>query len=291
MLLAKLYLNAEVYVNTNRYNDCIDYCRNIIDAGYSLDPSYRHLFLTTNHTSPEIIFPITFDGMRTRTWGGMTFLVHAPIGGSMNPVEFGVNGGWAGLRTTSAFVNLFADTTGVTDTRAMFHFDGQTREIGNVFVFGQGYPITKFRNVDANGTAGSDPEGNHIDTDFPMFRLADAYLMFAEAVLRGGTNGTKAEAISFVNQLRTRAYGGSTAGNVADISLPDILDERARELNWEGHRRTDLIRFGKFTGDSYIWPFKGGIKEGASVPDYLKLYPIPNSDIIANPNLDQNDGY
>lgn len=291
MLLAKLYLNAEVYVNTNRYNDCIDYCRNIIDAGYSLDPSYRHLFLTTNHASPEIIFPITFDGMRTRTWGGMTFLVHAPIGGSMNPVEFGVNGGWAGLRTTSAFVNLFADTTGATDTRAMFHFDGQTREIGNVFVFGQGYPITKFRNVDADGNAGSDPEGNHIDTDFPMFRLADAYLMFAEAVLRGGTNGTKAEAISFVNQLRTRAYGGSTAGNVADISLPDILDERARELNWEGHRRTDLIRFGKFTGDSYIWPFKGGIKEGASVPDYLKLYPIPNSDIIANPNLDQNDGY
>ena len=122
-----------------------------------------------------------------------------------------------------------------------------------------------------------------------MFRLADVYLMYAEAVLRGG-GGSTAEAVGYINKLRERAYG-NTSGNITSIDLNFILDERARELYWEGHRRTDLIRFGKFTGAAYLWPWKGAVKEGKTVPEYLNLFPIPSADIVANPNLKQNTGY
>ena len=74
-------------------------------------------------------------------------------------------------------------------------------------------------------------------------------------------------------------------------NLDFILEERARELAWEATRRTDLIRFGKFTTGSYLWPFKGGVKEGRAVEDFRRLYPIPASDLNANPNLIQNPGY
>ncbi|MGC8802186.1 MAG: RagB/SusD family nutrient uptake outer membrane protein [Bacteroidales bacterium] len=131
-----------------------------------------------------------------------------------------------------------------------------------------------------------------MDTDFPMFRLADVYLMYTEATLRGATNGNRAKALQYVNELRTRAYGGSI-GNITDsqLTLDFILDERARELYWEGHRRTDLIRFGKFSGGNYIWPWKGKVKEGTATPAHLDLFPIPASDLNANPNLVQNPGY
>src|SRR5690606_12271725 len=131
-----------------------------------------------------------------------------------------------------------------------------------------------------------------VDTDYPMFRLADAYLMFAEAVLRGGSGGTLGEAVGYINQIRERAYGDAS-GNIAqnDLTLDFILDERARELYWEGHRRTDLIRFGKFTGSSYLWPWKGNVAEGTATPAHLDLFPIPEVDRAANPNLEQNPGY
>ncbi|HPH21377.1 MAG TPA: RagB/SusD family nutrient uptake outer membrane protein, partial [Haliscomenobacter sp.] len=90
--------------------------------------------------------------------------------------------------------------------------------------------------------------------------------------------------------LRQRAYKGNT-GDVTSINLDFILDERARELYWEAHRRTDLIRFKKFTGSSYVWPWKGGTKDGRAVADHLVMFPIPASDLVANPNLDQNSGY
>jgi hypothetical protein len=118
------------------------------------------------------------------------------------------------------------------------------------------------------------------------------YLTYAEATKRGGANGIEGTAVSYINQLRERAYGNSNFNiTSADLTLDFILDERARELYWEGHRRTDLIRFGKFTGGSYIWPWKGGVSAGTSVTDNYNLYPIPFADITANPNLKQNSGY
>lgn len=292
MLLSKLYLNAEVYTGTARYTDAITYCNKVIGGGYTLESEYKNLFLADNHKSGEMIFSITFDGTRTKTWGGMTFLVHAPIGGSMNAAEFGVNGGWGGLRTTKQFVALHSDITGKTDTRAMFYTNGQDIEINNIFTFTDGYAITKYKNVTAAGVKGSDSEGNFPDNDFPMFRLGDAYLMYAEAVLRGGTGGSRAQALTYVNALRQRAFKGTT-GNITDtdLTLDFILKERGRELVWEAHRRTDLIRFKRFTTGDYLWAWKGGVKDGRAVSDNLNLFPIPAADIVANPNLKQNTGY
>ena len=155
-----------------------------------------------------------------------------------------------------------------------------------------GYAITKFKNITSTGAVGKDPEKKFPDTDLPLIRLAEVYLTYAEAVLRGGTGGDRATALGYINQLRSRAYGNAS-GNIADsnLTLDFILDERARELYWEGLRRTDLIRYGKFTGGSYLWSFKGGAASGVAVPDYRNLYPIPQDARTANDNLTQNTGY
>ncbi len=289
MLLAKLYLNAKVYTGTERYTDCLTYTEKVINAGYSLDEKYQWVFLADNNLSGEVILSINFDGLQTQTWGGTTFIIHAAIGGKMEPGEYGIDGGWAGTRTTSAFVDLFPDETGETDGRAMFFTDGQSKEIENVGKFEDGYAITKFRNITRSGTTGQNL--TFPDTDFPLFRLADAYLMYAEAVLRGG-GGSRAQALNYINALRERAYGDNS-GNISDgdLTLDFILDERGRELYWEATRRTDLIRFGKFTGGKYLWPWKGGSPDGVATDSKYDLFPLPASDVNANPNLVQNPGY
>ena len=162
--------------------------------------------------------------------------------------------------------------------------EGQSLEINDRSLFTDGYAITKFKNITSSGNPGA--RGDFVDTDFPMFRLADIYLMYAEATLRGG-NGDMSTAIGYVNELRERA-GTNT---VNDINLDFILDERGRELYWECHRRTDLIRYGYFTGEQYLWSWKGGVKEGIATNSNYRLFPIPAADISANPNLTQNDGY
>lgn len=289
MLLAKLYLNAEVYTGTAKYAEARTYAEKVIGAGYSLKSNYASLFLADNHlNNPEVIFSVNFDGLKTQTWGGTTFIIHAGVGGSMDANNFGINGGWSGLRSTKNFVNLFPSTDGSQDARGRFHSAGQDLEINNFSTFTEGYPFIKFKNVTSTGVAGSDASGNFVDTDFPMFRLADAYLIYAEAVLRGG-GGSTATALGYINSLRTRANASTISAS--NLTLDFILDERARELAWEAHRRTDLIRFGKFTSATYLWPFKGGAKNGKGVEDYRTLYPIPSSDLIANPNLKQNTGY
>lgn len=485
-LLAKLYLNASVYIEEGKYAQCAEYCQKVINAGYRLDPNYENLFLADNDQAEGIIFPVVFDGINARTWGGMTFVVHAAVGGNMNIDDFGIDGGWGGTRTTSAFVDKFPSTnagavlvapnagatygsllnvpggyqgwdeksnatalvsvnndgvyegylyfqeatefkfalgswdtnwggsngtlepgganlsvpeagyykidvntndltysvqkttwglignatpggwdsdTNMTyniesgaweltidltggeikfranddwpinygddggdallepgggniaipsagtyiiklflgqpdytysielasfDSRALFHTDGQTLEIEDIAQFTQGYAITKFKNVTSDGKPGSNL--TWVDTDFPMFRLADVYLMYAEALLRSG--GSRADALNYVNLVRRRAYGGP-GGDItdADLDLDYILDERARELYWECHRRTDLIRFGQFSDGSYLWPWKGGVPGGAVTQSFRDVFPIPSSDIGANPNLKQNQGY
>lgn len=498
MLLAKLYLNAEVYGAGNRYEDCLTYCEKVLNAGYQLEPDYQKLFLADNHTSSEIIFPIAFDGVNTRTYGGTTFIIRAGIGGTMDPLASGVVGGWGGTRTTRQFVEKFPqDLTGIlvdynegstvkypvyyvsashigfdsagiansikigtADTinkkkyegyiyfpnnNSEFHFrqlpsqsftkygdnnndgkleanganiqvadaglyyvkldvttssnrtysvekrqwsiigsatgntdinfnwdaatgklalvnvqlaagtlrlranqndatslgdtgadglldangaeiqipddgqytiyldldrpdytyqlrtnsfdrrgkiytDGQNIDIEDLSQFTDGYAINKFRNVTSTGALGSDTD--YPDTDFPMFRLADAYLMAAEAILRGAGGGDKNKALLYVNKVRERAYSGSSGNfNANNLTLDAILDERARELYWECHRRTDLVRFGQFTNGTYLWQWKGGVKEGATVPEFRNIYPIPSNDLANNPNLNQNFGY
>ena len=293
MLLGKLYMNAEVYVNTPRYNDAMTYIKKVTDeSGYTLATNYNELFLADNDRPAvrrEVIFGVAFDGLRTKTFGGTTFLTHAPVGGSMSASEFGINGGWGGIRTTSAFVDKF-DAEG-NDQRAQFHTPGQTKQIVDVANFTDGYAIKKFKNVDVNGNQGSDASGDFVDTDFPMFRLADAYLMYAECNLRGG-GGDAPIALGYVNQLRQRAYGNANGNiNTNAMNLNFILDERARELHWEAHRRTDLIRFGKFTGGSYVWPWKGKVPNGAPTASFRNIFPIPASALNGNPNLIQNAGY
>jgi hypothetical protein len=604
MLLAKLYLNAEVYIAEGKYTEALSYSKKVIDAGYTLEDEYSHLFLADNHSSNEVIFPIAFDGNKIRTWGGTTFIIHASVGGSMNVADFGITEPWAGLRAMKSFVgkfynletlksvkmpmksvvirplphksavdypvlyvpggyqsasgygddcspgdenvaklasvnsdgnyewyiyfasdnseykftegpnwdvnwgdndadgtleangaNLVAPTAGMykinvnlndftvasvktdwglignatpggwdTDTnmefdpatktwsviveltagevkfrandawdinlgddggdgileygggniqiaesgkyrfelhlgtpdyiytlekydtpdqwgvigsatptgwdsdvnmqyneeegvwsvmlelsagefkfrandswtlnlgdngldgilepdganipitipgkyliildaenltyilepyidnRAMFYFDGQTLDITDPFEFTEGWAVTKFKNITRDGTPGS--HVTYTDTDFPMFRLADAYLMYAEAVLRGASGGDKGTALQYVNMLRERAYGNQN-GNItlSELTLDFILDERARELYWECHRRTDLVRFGKFAGSEYIWQWKGAVQEGKGIDEKYNIYPIPAADVVANINLVQNPGY
>ena len=101
-----------------------------------------------------------------------------------------------------------------------------------------------------------------------------------------------ATAVNYINALRQRAYGNST-GNITagDVTLSFLLDERGRELYWEGHRRTDLVRFGQFTNGTYVWEWKGNVANGTQTAAYRNMYPVPINDLNANPNLIQNPGY
>ena len=291
MLLAKLYQNAGIYIGADRNADVITMVNNIINSGaYSLNGTYENNFLADNHTSPEIIFPIPFDGDHTRSFGGMTFLTHMPVGGTMDAEAFGIDGGWSGMRATSFFTDLFPDPDGTTDRRSgLLWTDGQSREITSITDFSNGIGVVKYRNNTSDGSPGSN--ATHPDTDFPMFRLADAYLMYAEAVLRGGAGGDATTAVGYINELRTRAYGKGS-GNITELelTLDFIIDERARELYWECHRRTDLVRFSLFT-ENGVWPWKGNVAEGTTTPVFRNIFPIPSAEIIANPNLSQNTGY
>ncbi|MCF8338698.1 MAG: RagB/SusD family nutrient uptake outer membrane protein [Bacteroidales bacterium] len=289
-VLAKLYLNAETYINESKYTECLTYCKEIINGGYSLVDNYENLFLADNGHLKEVIFPIVYHGIETQTYGGTNFIIHAAVGGDMVPEDYGISGGWGGLRTTPQFVNHFDDPSGDTDSRAMFFTEGQTLEINDLSFFEQGYAIEKFKNITSTGEQPSSFE--FVDTDFPMFRLADIYLMYAEAVKRGGSGGDMGTAVQYFNKIRERAYGDAS-GNISqsELTLDLILEERGRELYWECHRRTDLIRFGKLTGDDYIWSWKGHTQEGRATDAKYKLFPLPASDVTANTNLSQNPDY
>ncbi|MEK7256375.1 MAG: SusF/SusE family outer membrane protein, partial [Bacteroidota bacterium] len=424
-LMAKLYLNSQVYTGKAAYTECIEACQKVINAGYTLMPEYEHLFLADNdrpEAQNSIIFPVRYDGVSTQTWGGTTFLVHAPVGGSMNTADYGIDFGWGGLRTTGAFVDKFPEPspgalvsivapnpgnqtypllyapggyqgwapdqapflasaasdnkfegylyfpdantefkfttnpdwsvnygddgadgtldanganiktgdagfyllevdlnaltytlTKVTwgligsatpdqwnsdqdmtynaisgaweitidlvageakfranddwalnygddgadalaernganiviptagryviklfldkpdhtysidrldpvsaDSRRLFHTQGQSKSISDVTLFTEGYAITKWKNITSTGLSGKNAV--HADTDFPMFRIEDVLLMYAEAVIEGGSGGDLGTAAGYVNQIRERAYG-SSAGNITANDL------------------------------------------------------------------------
>ncbi len=309
-LLARLYLNAGVYTGETKWSECIAACNKVLADGYSaLAPSYASLFNADNDKrTDEIIFALACDSANTLTWGAGTYLVCAGTLDNYADMlkDFGVSSNWNCLRMRPQLVDLF-NVDG--DSRAMYsQYDRQTYasadEDYDIILPGDenykyrlrektiskhedattGWRIQKWSNLTDEGEVSSDTGSVGADTDYPVFRLADVYLMLAEAVLRGGT-GAEKTAVDYVNIVRERAFGGTTGDvSAADLTVDYILDERARELYSEGVRRTDLIRFGKYTS-GYDWNWKGGTIDGKDVDGKYCVLPIPEAELSANPGL------
>jgi len=300
MLASKLFLNAEVYVGESRNDDAVEFSNRVINAfGASesaLESDYHDLFLADNHTAKGILFPVPNDGERQQSFGNTTFLANAATdGGSQGFAEnFGVSG-WNGNRTTPTAVARYEEDPDDTrpkyenmpDPTTQFLREGRQREVNTRSAFPEGFGVPKYQNITSDGEDGQD--NTFVDTDYPMFRLAEAYLTYAEARLRGGSGGDF-DPVTLVNLLRNRAG----ADEVSSLNLDFLLDERSRELFWEGTRRTDLRRFDRFLGGDFLWAFKGGAQGGQAPDPRVDLYPIPEDEITANPNItqeDQNPGY
>ena len=321
-LLAKLYLNSEVYTGVAKYAECKEACEKVMNMGYSLESDYSKLFNADNDKrTNEIIFALPVSAEHTVSWGASTYLVCGQLSMSnanQNVADFGATSGWSEFRLRPEFVDKFtqADIDGDDngDKRCKFFTNGQSKDITDMTTETAGYLSEKWSNLKDDGTTASNTGDAGVDTDFPLFRLADVYLMYAECVVRTGDDwdnwagGSDAEsdsrkkgAIYWINKVRERAYGidenGNPKGQVwkenfssKDAFLQFILDERARELYHEGYRRTDLIRYGQFTTNKYIWQWKGGVHDGQAVDSKYNIYPIPNTELTANPNL-HNDNY
>lgn len=290
--LSRLYLNAETYIGEPRYSDCITYSKKVMAAGYELEPVYGDMFKADNDHSREMILPCRYEGEETMTWGGMTALLC--WGSAEYQEETNAQGAWQGVRAKSSLYRIFTRENDFdSDSRRLML---RTESTANIEIVNEadfvnnGIPVTKYYNVNKDG---SKPASNQAYTDFPMFRLGEIYLNLAEAVLRGGQGATRAEALGLVNDLRRRAYNDKLAAPVSDseFTLDFMLDERGREMFFEAQRRTDLVRFGRYTGADYLWPWKGGTAEGKAVADTYAVYPLPSDDIGSNENLKQNEGY
>ncbi len=282
MLKAKLLLNAKIYVDIDRSADALAAINQVISSGYVIASiPYANLFKADNNTNGaqnEIIFPISHDGLKTASYGGTTFLIH---GSSNNAVAatLGVDSGWQGFRTRQEFINLVGS-----DARVNIVDNSDPASITDTRNFDQGKKLIKFSNIRSDSALAQN--ATFPDTDFPLFRMADAYLMYAELAAKGF--GDIGIAVGYINTLRAR--GGVLPINTSDLTVDFVLDERAKELYWEGHRRQDLIRFGKYL-DGYNWQWKGGSQSGVSLSSSNLVYPIPNKELIANGNLTQNTGY
>jgi starch-binding outer membrane protein, SusD/RagB family len=313
-LLARMYLNAEVYAKTPKYTEAITYAKKVIDAGYTLSPKYRELFMADNHKhTNELIWTITCDGLKTQGYGNTTFLINCPAGDDAS-YSYGSNG-WYGYRATKALTNAFG-STGLEeskDQRALFttyvlkdgvptvkfsptlNNDEISIEINNaddIGNFNKGVHVNKFVNIRSDGLPTSDINKTFADIDFPVFRLPEMYLIYAEAIRRGGAGGDINLAATLLTNLRKRSLSmPNPEVYPADLTLEYLLEERARELYWEGHRRTDLVRYGLLTSGDYLWPMKGGIGGGTAVDSKYNLFPIPAEFRTSNPNLEQNPGY
>ena len=319
-LLARMYLNSEVYTGTKRYTDCITACNNIITSNsYELADDYAELFMADNGENAdarkEIIFPVIADGNTTQSYGIGAIILGSRSGSEGTVENYGCNGGWDGFRATGNLVRAFnydaeesawtADNINSFDNRAIFYSEGRSLDITTSAIgtfTEEGWAVYKYSNLNSDGTPGKNT--TFPDTDFPLFRLGEVYLMYAEAVARGGEGGSTSKAVEYIQNLRKRANTAysevteswltentSVSASTASVAYGNILNERCRELYWEATRRTDLIRFGLFTSNSYTWSEKGGVISGVGVDDKYNLFPIPVSDISVNGNLHQNEGY
>lgn len=289
MLLAKLYLNAEVYTGTSMWQECADACKQVVGSGIQLASDYRYLFCGTNSKyvgNGEIIWGVP-QGPNTACWGGTTYLSIGAYNSNVDTTPYGFAGtvsGWDGPRVRPELSDALASN----DRRRLIYegsFQKDITDLTSWTVDGSGYMCIKFVNTDendyynVNGTV-LQSSANQVSTNFPVFRLADAYLMLAECQL----HGISCDGLNYYNMVRTRAGLSPVGSYTAD----DLLHERMCELYWEGHRRSDLIRFGKYTGSTYNWQWKGGVQEGTALASYRNLMPIPTQFIET---LGQNPGY
>lgn len=320
-LLSRMYLNAKTWIGTDEYQKAYENAKKVIESGkYPLASDYRHIFLADNNTCKEIIWPLVQDGLRAQSSAGTNFYVKAFVNGPMDELyKTGVGSrGWGNVRSKTTLVNAFAandvtfdltDTWGnkKNDKRAQFMtaLKGQKKEtwdesnkLTSTFTYGFGF--IKWRNVTKENQVSASGEA-YTSIDFPLFRTGEAYLIAAEAIMRGAS-ASKSEALGYVNSIRSRAYmsdeyaqsgiNSSVSGKIgeSELTLDFLLGERQREMASELIRRTDLVRFGKFTkGQSWDW--KGGERLGKDVSDIYNLFPIPDSEMTNNPKLEQNEGY
>lgn len=318
-LLARIYLNSDVWVGENRFQDAYTYAKKVITEGkYPLAADYRQIFLADNNSCSEIIWPLVQDADNAQNSAGTNFMIKALVNGVMNNFyKTGLSESWGNARVKTQLVNLFEPTDQIfdiddvwgnrkKDKRAQFFTIDHTKETwkeGKDFQkdFYNGYACIKWRNVKKDGSELQPGGTKYSSVDFPLFRSADAYLMAAEAILRGA-DGSRSEALQYVNMIRDRAYmsgefGSSPSGRIEDkdLTLDFILAERGRELYTELTRRTDLIRFNKYT-QNYNWDWKGsdgmvGNYIGKDVDNKYNLFPIPQDEFTVNPNLTQNPDY
>lgn len=306
MLLMRMYLNAEVYTGKARWEDARNYAEKAINSGYSLSTAskngytgYQLLFMGDNDTNGaqnEIVFPVLFDGELTQSWGGVFLCAGAVNADDIAAYPTGITSNWGGIRTKKYFIQKWfpnndapsgtpADLIEAAgDDRCLFMTQGHEMEIENEDKFQEGYGYVKFLNTHADGSETHNAE--HTDYDFPLFRLAEAYLTYAEADARLNGGQVSGKGLGYIKDLRNRAHANS---NISVFSLSDVEDEWSREFGFEGRRRIDMIRFGNFTGVRRIWI--GGTAAGGTLSDYRSIFPLPSSDLVANDNLVQNPGY
>ncbi|MBR5654728.1 MAG: RagB/SusD family nutrient uptake outer membrane protein [Prevotella sp.] len=316
LLLARLYLNAEVYTGTAQWDKAAEYAQKVMNSNYALNTNgigvwsaYQMLFMGDNGETDaayEFIFPLLQDGKRTTSWGTSLYLIAGPWKGDLmheNPLDPTATNGtgqdWKGQRSRKELVLKFFPSGNAPlglpgyemkreagDDRAMFSSVGCTLENEEMGVFESGFSVAKFTNFKTDGSAGHD--SNHPDMDCPLMRKAEAYLIYAEATARQNGGKATSAGVDALNQIRLRAHATANSS----YSLNDILDEWSREFYFEGLRRTCLIRFGKYGGNTdYQWSWKGGTYEGRDFPAYRNLFAIPTTDLTANSNLVQNPGY
>jgi hypothetical protein len=290
MILAKLYLNAQVYTGTARWADAEAALNVIINGGpYSLAPNFFANFASVNSNSPENMFTLPYDANNAGGFNLHQMTFHYSTQQTFELQEQP----WNGYTALEEFYNSYEDgdirinslregpqfrsdgVTPIIDASAEandpdgpeINFTPNINELAPNALRQAGTRVNKFEIP-----LGSGP---NLSNDFPIFRYADVLLMKAEAAWRQGNNGV---ALQFVNQVRERANVAPLATLDADI----LLAERGRELFAEGHRRSDLIRFGKYN-DAW-W-------EKAQSAPFRNLFPIPENQLQANPNLRQNQGY
>lgn len=312
LLLSRMYLNAEVYTGTAQWQNAKTYAQRVMeDSNYGLCTTgkngysaFQLLFMGDNDTNGaqnEIILPAIHDGVTTQTWGGCLFLIASVADGDLiADYPTGTSENWGGNTARRQFSEKFfpnddapqgtptqvASAAG--DDRALFYTKGHTVNIQDESNFkNSGYAYVKFLNTHSDGSATHSTQ--FVDTDFPMMRVGEAYLNYAEADARLNNGQVSTDGLNAIKALRSRANAST---NFTQFSLSQIEDEWSREFGFEGMRRTVLVRFGHFGGqNSYRWEYEGGVAAGASFPAFRNIFALPSSDLNANSNLSQNTGY
>ena len=306
-LLARMYLNSKVYTGVERWEEARSVCESIFAMGYTLCPDYAALFRGDNgenmQARGEMLWAVDYSDSKTQSYGGTSYILSATLASTDITEASRPNGqrnGWAGLRVPYEFVSTYFNVSGqdyqtgayeVADKRGeVFYIKGRSESMdGALYNFMNGWSCLKFNNIPFGQTNESFLPQSALktfsDVDFPMIRLGEIYLIYAEACMN---TGDEALALPKLQELSSRAG----VEPPQQITQDFLVAERARELMWEAHRRTDLIRYGLYHTDTYLWPYKGGDSfQGQAFPEYKCLFSIPPTELATNDRLVQNPGY